>query len=127
MAILTVTNGTVTFTCDSVVAAPEGISSLLAETNIPGAEGGDVQYLGSPPKRFTAQGILKGSGAKVDLDKLRSLREGGVACTVTLAAFAQTWLQGSYVVASLSWLLLPGSVNVVGGAVLQFTVEFVSV
>ena len=112
-----------TFTCDNVVAVPEVLQSLLAETYIPGKEGGDVQYLGSPPKQLTVQGVLKGSSAKADLDKLRALRLSGVSCAVSVCAFGQTWLQNNYVVAQLNWGLAAGTVNVAGGAVLQFTVE----
>jgi len=116
----------VTFVSDNIVATPEDVQSLLAETNIPGKEGGDVQYLGSPPKRLAVQGILKGSSAKADLDQLRALRAGGVACQVTISAFGQTWLQAYYLVAGLVWMLLAGTVNVAEGAVLQFTVQLVS-
>ena len=112
-----------TFSCDSVAAVPEVLQSLLAETYIPGREGGDVQYLGSPPKQLTVQGVLKGSSAKADLDKLRALRLSGVPCAVTVSAFGQTWLQSNYVVAQLNWGLVAGTVNVAGGAVLAFTVE----
>ena len=112
-----------TFACDSVTAVPEVLQSLLAETYIPGKEGGDVQYLGSPPKQLTVQGILKGSTAKADLDKLRALRLSGVSCAVTVSAFGQTWLQSNYVVERLTWNLAAGTVNVAGGAVLTFAVE----
>ena len=82
LVTLTIAEGAVTFTCDNVTAVPEVVQSLLAETYIPGKEGGDMQYLGSPPKQLTVQGVLKGSTAKADLDKLRALRLSGVSCAV---------------------------------------------
>jgi len=125
MTVLTISNGQVTFTCDNVVAAPEHVHSLLAQVNLPGVEGGDAQYLGSLPRQFTVQGVLCGSTAKDDLDKLRSLRTS--VCDVTLEAFGKTWLSGSYFIARLTWTLVGGTANASDAAVLQFIIDFVEV
>lgn len=115
-----------TLATDKVKMAPETEASLVAEKNIPGKEGGSLDYLGSPPKRLHIEGYFRGASAKTDLDKLRAIRAGGVAIQVTYTAYSQTWIQAEYLVSSLSWWLEPSVPNDADAIMLRVAIELLS-
>ena len=105
--------------------SPENIPSLTAQLNIPGKEGGDLQYLGSPPQQLRLEGIIRGATSKTVLDKLKAIRAGGIACQYTLTAYAVTWIQANYLISGLSWTLEPGIYNDVDAVVLRIVLELI--
>jgi len=117
----------VTFTSDRVTALPENIPSLTAQVNIPGKEGGDLQYLGSPPHQLRIEGMLRGASAKTDLDKLVDFRTGGIPLYITISAYSQTWIQAYYLIAGLQWFLEPGIINDADAIVLRFFMDLLKV
>jgi len=116
-----------TFTCDKVTTMPLNEQSLVDQKNIAGKEGGSVGYLGSPPSRLHLEGLIKGASAKTELDKLRSIRAGGVACEYTLAAYSVTWVQEDYLLESIQWSPDSGMVDDADAIVLRFLLDLVKI
>jgi hypothetical protein len=113
----------ITFTSDNVLGMPETVPSTLIPITIPGNEGGQLQYLGSPPKRLQLTILLKTTSAKTDLDTLKSIRAAGVPCQVTITAFNQTWIQANYLIVHLAYNLEPGTPQAAGSEVVRVLVE----
>lgn len=116
-----------TFTSDLLLMMPQNIPSLLDEKAVPGVEGGSVGYLGSPPETLSLLGSLKGAASKSELDKLRAIRAGGVACQMTIAAYGLIWIQDDYLIRAVSWSLKSGLPNEADAVVLNYTLDMVKI
>lgn len=121
----------VTFTADitfpRVLSGPAMVteSSRITESQIPGKEGGITQVHGGPSDILTLTGILKGSTAKTDLDKLRAFRHSGTPHTFTIIAHTITWIDEDFIISRISWAPDVGTPSVAGGAWVNYILELV--
>ena len=113
------------FTCSKIQAIPIGESSIIPDVPAVGVEGGEQSYLRSHSQRIRLEGMLRGSDAKLGLDKLRSIRAGGLPCRCVFTAFTETWVQSNYLIANLSYWPEPLTPDDIDAAVLKFILELV--
>ena len=125
MAILTVKNvgGTTLFSSDNVKAPQMEEASLIADVTIPGRHGGITQFLGSRSYGLRLEGILIGSGAKTELDKLKAIRISGEPVEIILGAHGQTWVDDFYTVEKLEWAPRAGRPAVSGGEQVDWNMQ----
>ena len=119
-------NVPMTLTCSKVNAFPVAESSIIPDVPAVGVEGGEQSYLGSHSQRIRMDGYFRGSTAKTDLDKLGAIRVGGVPCRMTFTAFNETWIQGNYLIATLSYWPEPLTPDDIDAAVLNSSLSWLS-
>jgi len=115
----------VSFSSDTIQAAPVEETSLLVSMGIPGREGGALQHLGSPPAKLTIRGIFQGVSSKTDLEKLRVFRYNGIPIELSIVAHGETWVEGTYLIERLLWELEAGSPQESGGEKVSWTLNLI--
>lgn len=119
------------FTADVDMVGPSfltGPAAAREESNIvdkhpPGKEGSILDYQGGPSDRLVLTGVLKGSTAKTQLDKLRAFRRSGIPYYIVIAAHTVTWIDDTYMIASLPWSLAIGAPSDAGAAWVNYVLE----